>query len=123
MVNIMATIKKSINTESKTTAKKAINSFKLNEKSMTLTLELSVEWNKTRTALKATNLEKVKGKEYQKMVFTDTKGNQIFLFKTGFNYEPVVKESVKGVDLSKATEKLSDDEQKMLELLLKKMSK
>lgn len=119
----MATIKKSINTESKTTAKKAVNSFKLNEKSMTLTLGLSVEWNKTRTALKATHLEKVEGKEYQKMVFTDTKGNQLFLFKTGFNYEPVVKESVKGVDLSKATEKLSDDEQKMLELLLKKMSK
>ena len=128
MVNIMATIKREINktTTTKTakkSTKKVVNSFKLDTKKMVLTLELPVEWNANHSVLKATQLEKVEGKEYQKMVFTDDKGNQVFLFKTGFNYEPVVKEAAKGVDLSKAKDVLSDDEQALLQLLLKKMSK
>ena len=128
MVNIMATIKREINktTTTKTakkSTKKVVNSFKLDTKKMVLTLELPVEWNADHSILKATQLEKVEGKEYQKMVFADDKGNQVFLFKTGFNYKPVVKETAKGVDLSKAKDVLSDDEQALLQLLLKKMSK
>ena len=128
MVNIMATIKREINktTTTKTAkkyTKKVVNSFKLDTKKMVLTLELPVEWNANHSVLKATQLEKVEGKEYQKMVFTDDKGNQVFLFKTGFNYEPVVKE-VKAPTVSKKDmSKLSDEEQELLTLLLKKMSK
>lgn len=126
MVYIMSVTKKSIETTKNTTkkaVKTGVNTFKLNEKTMTLTLELPVEWNANHSVLKAKNLEKVKGKEYQKMVFSDTKGNEVYLFKTGFNYESVVKETAKGVDLNKAKEVLSDDEQALLKLLLKKMSK
>lgn len=122
----MATIKKSIETTkntAKTTKKTTGNTFKLNEKTMTLTLELPVEWNGNHSMLKAKNLTKVEGKEYQKLVFADNKGNEVYLFKTGFNYEPVVKESATGVDLSKAKDVLSDDEQALLKLLLKKMNK
>lgn len=126
MVNKMAVTKKSIEIKTQKTTKKAtkkaVNSFKLDNKKMVLTLELPVEWNANHSVLKATQLEKVEGKEYQKMVFTDDKGNQVFLFKTGFNYEPVVKESKLSKD-SLDTSKLSDEEQKMLELLMKKMSK
>lgn len=122
----MAVTKKSIEIKTQKTTKKAtkkaVNSFKLDNKKMVLTLELPVEWNANHSVLKATQLEKVEGKEYQKMVFTDDKGNQVFLFKTGFNYEPVVKESKLSKD-SLDTSKLSDEEQKMLELLMKKMSK
>lgn len=118
MVNIMATIK-----TAKKCTKKVVNSFKLDTKKMVLTLELPVEWNANHSVLKATQLEKVEGKEYKKMVFTDDKGNQVFLFKTGFNYEPVVKE-VKAPTVSKKDmSKLSDEEQELLTLLLKKMSK
>lgn len=120
------TIKREIETTktaTKFTKKVTDNVFKLNEKTMTLTLELPVEWNANHSMLKAKNLSKVEGKEYQKLVFLDTKGNEVFLFKTGFNYEPVVKEgktkAISGKDMSK----LSDDERKVLELLLKKMSK
>lgn len=127
MVNKMATTKKSIEIKTQKTTKKAtkkaVNSFKLDTKKMVLTLELPVEWNVNHSVLKAIQLEKVEGKEYQKMVFTDDKGNQVFLFKTGFNYEPVVKEDIKRVDISKAKDVLSPEEQKMLELLMKKMSK
>lgn len=127
MVNKMAVTKKSIEIKTQKTTKKAtkktVNSFKLDTKKMVLTLELPVEWNANHSVLKATQLEKVEGKEYQKMVFTDDKGNQVFLFKTGFNYEPVVKEDIKRVDISKAKDVLSPEEQKMLELLMKKMSK
>ena len=123
----MATIKREINktttkSNTKTTKKVTGNVFKLDEKSMTLTLTLPVEWNTNHSMLKAVNLEKVEGKEYQQMVFTDDKGDTVFLFKTGFNYEPVVKEKTIAKD-KLDTSKLSDDEQKVLELLLKKMSK
>ena len=120
------TIKKSINTENKTTkksTKKAVNSFKLDTKKMVLTLELPVEWNANHSSLKATQLEKVEGKEYQKMVFTDDNGNTVFLFKTGFNYEPVVKEEKAKAISKKDMSALSEEEQNMLTLLLKKMGK
>lgn len=123
----MATIKREIN---KTTAKKSttkrvvsnINSFELDEKELILTITIPVEWNKTKTGLKAKNLVDVPGKEYKKMSAVDTQGNEIYLFKTTFGYEPVVKESKISKD-SLDTSKLSDEEQKMLELLMKKMSK
>ena len=127
MVNIMAktTIKREIETTKntvKTTKKATCNTFKLNEKTMTLTLELQVEWNNNHSVLKAKNLSKVEGKEYQKMVFVDCKGNEVYLFKTGFNYEPVIKDTKISKD-SLDTSKLSDEEQKVLALLMKKMSK
>ena len=127
----MATIKRAINTTTtksttktaKKSAKKVTgNVFKLDEKSMTLTLTLPVEWNTNHSMLKAVNLEKVEGKEYQQVVFLDDTGNKVFLFKTGFNYESLVKEKTIAKD-KLDTSKLSDDEQKVLELLLKKMSK
>ena len=127
----MTTIKREINkttaksntkTTKKSTKKVTGNVFKLDEKSMTLTLTLPVEWNTNHSMLKAVNLEKVEGKEYQQMVFLDDTGNKVFLFKTGFNYETVVKEKTIAKD-KLDTSKLSDDEQKVLELLLKKMSK
>ena len=126
----MATIKKSINTESKTT-KKTIskrvvsntNVFKLDEKKMLLTISLPVEWNATHTGLKAKNVCDVEGKEYKKLSILDKAGNEIYLFKTTFGYEPVVKE-VKAPKLSKKDmSKLSDEEQELLTLLLKKMGK
>lgn len=123
----MATIKREIN---KTTAKKSttkrvvsnINSFELDEKKMVLTITIPVEWNKTKTGLKAKNLVDVPGKEYKKMSAVDKQGNEIYIFKTTFGYEPVVKESKISKD-SLDTSKLSNEEQKMLELLMKKMSK
>lgn len=122
----MATIKKSINTESKTTAKRVVsntNVFELDEKKMLLTISLPVEWNATHTGLKAKNVCDVEGKEYKKLSILDKAGNEIYLFKTTFGYEPVVKE-VKAPKLSKKDmSKLSDEEQELLTLLLKKMSK
>lgn len=126
----MATIKREINKTTKTTAKKSttkrvvsnINSFELDEKKMILTITIPVEWNKTKTGLKAKNLVDVPGKEYKKMSAVDKQGNEIYIFKTTFGYEPVVKESKISKD-SLDTSKLSNEEQKMLELLMKKMSK
>ena len=126
MVNIMATktIKREITTKNTTVQANAENNnvFKLNEKTMVLTLTVPVEYNKTGTSLKIKDLETdIKGYKY--MIATDSKGNKIKLFKTGFEYEPKVKTVASGVDLSKAKEVLSPKEQKMLELLMKKMSK
>lgn len=123
----MATIKREIN---KTTAKKSttkrvvsnVNSFELDEKKMVLTITIPVEWNKTKTGLKATNLVDVPGKEYKKISAVDKQGNEIYIFKTTFGYEPVVKESKISKDRLD-TSKLSDEEQEVLSLLLKKMSK
>lgn len=131
MVNIM-TVKRTIETNktAKTTAKKSttkrtisnVNTFELDEKSMVLKISLPVEWNKTHTGLKAKHVQDVEGKEYKKLSIVDKAGNEIYLFKTTFGYEPVVKESkISKADLD--TSKLSDEEQKMLELLMKKMSK
>lgn len=122
MVNKMAVTKKSIEinktqkTTKKATAKRTIsnvNTFELDEKSMILKISLPVEWNKTHTGLKAKHVQDVEGKEYKKLSIVDKTGNEIYLFKTTFGYEPA--------DLD--TSKLSDEEQKMLELLMKKMSK
>ena len=126
----MATIKREINKTAKTTAKKSatkrvvsnINSFELDEKKMVLTITIPVEWNKTKTGLKAKNLVDVPGKEYKKMSAVDKQGNEIYIFKTTFGYEPVVKESKLSKD-SLDTSKLSDEEQEVLSLLLKKMSR
>lgn len=131
MVNIM-TVKRTIETNktAKTTAKKSttkrtisnVNTFELDEKSMVLKISLPVEWNKTHTGLKAKHVQDVEGKEYKKLSIVDKVGNEVYLFKTTFGYEPVVKESkISKADLD--TSKLSDEEQKMLELLMKKMSK
>lgn len=131
MVNIM-TVKRTIETNktAKTTAKKStikrtisnVNTFELDEKAMILKISLPVEWNKTHTGLKAKHVQDVEGKEYKKLSIVDKTGNEIYLFKTTFGYEPVVKESkISKADLD--TSKLSDEEQKMLELLMKKMSK
>lgn len=128
----MNTIKKTINTEktAKTTAKKSttkrtisnVNTFELDEKSMILKITLPVEWNKARNGLRAKNVQDVEGKEYKKLSIVDKAGNEIYLFKTTFGYEPVVKESkISKSDLD--TSKLSDEEQEVLSLLLKKMSK
>ena len=128
----MATIKKTINTEktAKTTAKKSttkrtisnVNTFELDEKSMILKIALPVEWNKAHNGLRAKNVQDVEGKEYKKLSIVDKVGNEIYLFKTTFGYEPVVKESkISKSDLD--TSKLSDEEQEVLSLLLKKMSK
>jgi hypothetical protein len=128
----MATIKKTINTEktAKTTAKKSttkhtisnVNTFELDEKSMILKITLPVEWNKAHNGLRAKNVQDVEGKEYKKLSLVDKAGNEIYLFKTTFGYEPVVKESLLSKD-SLDTSKLSDEEQEVLSLLLKKMSK
>lgn len=125
----MSVTKKSIETN-KTTAKKStskrvvsnINSFELDAKKMMLTISIPVEWNKTKTGLKAKNLVDVPGKEYKKLSAVDKQGNEIYIFKTTFGYEPVVKTTKISKD-SLDTSKLSDEEQKMLELLMKKMSK
>lgn len=125
------TIKRAIDTTTKTqktTTKKATskrtvsntNVFALDEKKMTLTLTLPVEWNSTHTTLKAKHITDVEGEKYKKLSFLDKAGNEIYIFKTGFGYEPVVKTIAEN---SLNTSKLSDDEQKVLELLLKKMSK
>lgn len=131
MVNKMAVTKKSIEIKTQKTTKKAtakrtisnVNTFELDEKSMVLKISLPVEWNKTRTGLKAKNVQDVKGKEYKKLSIVDKAGNEIYLFKTTFGYESVVKD----VPMPKVSKKdmsaLSDEEQAMLTLLLKKMSK
>ena len=131
MVNIM-TVKRTIETNktAKTTAKKStkkrtisnVNTFELDEKAMILKIELPVEWNKAHNGLRAKNVQDVEGKEYKKLSIVDKAGNEIYLFKTTFSYEPVVKQTkISKADLD--TSKLSDEEQKMLELLMKKMSK
>ena len=130
MVNKMAVTKKSIEIKTQKTTKKATakrvlsntNTFVLDEKKMMLTLTVPVEWNASRTGLKAKNLTDVPGKEYKKLSAVDEKGNEVYIFKTTFGYESVAKESKISKD-SLDTSKLSDEEQKMLELLMKKMSK
>lgn len=128
MVNIM-TVKRTVETN-KTTAKKSttkrtisnVNTFELDEKAMILKIELPVEWNKAHNGLRAKNVQDVEGKEYKKLSIVDKVGNEIYLFKTTFGYEPVVKQTKISKD-SLDTSKLSDEEQEVLSLLLKKMSK
>lgn len=118
------TVKRTIETNK--TAKKStkrtvsnVNTFVLDEKAMILKIELPVEWNKAHNGLRAKNVQDVEGKEYKKLSIVDKAGNEIYLFKTTFGYEPVVKQTkISKTDLD--TSKLSDEEQKMLELLMKK---
>lgn len=130
MVNKMAVTKKSIEIKTQKTTKKSttkrtisnVNTFELDEKAMILKIELPVEWNKAHNGLRAKNVQDVEGKEYKKLSIVDKAGNEIYLFKTTFGYEPVVKQTkISKTDLD--TSKLSNEEQKMLELLMKKMSK
>ena len=99
------------------------NIFVLDEKSMTLNITLPVEWNATHTVLKAKHVTDVEGQKYKKLSFTDDKGNELYIFKTGFSYEPVVKDVPMPKISKKDISALSDEEQAMLTLLLKKMSK
>jgi len=127
----MAVIKKSIEIKTQKTTKKATakrvlsnaNTFVLDEKKMVLTLTIPVEWNASRTGLKAKNLTDVPNQKYKKISAVDEKGNEVYIFKTTFGYESVVKDvpvlNVSENDMSA----LSDEEQAMLTLLLKKMSK
>lgn len=130
MVNKMAVTKKSIEIKTQKTTKKATkravsgkNTFVLDEKSMTLNITLPVEWNATHTVLKAKHVTDVEGQKYKKLSFTDDKGNELYVFKTGFSYEPVVKDVPVPKISNKDMSALSDEEQAMLTLLLKKMSK
>lgn len=114
------TIKKTITTTTKNTAK---NTFKFDEKAGVLTLKLECEWNKTHTGLKVKHVDDVKTEksEYKVTVFHDGKGNTLKMFKTGFEYESVVKvEKPVTVDKTKLS-KLSDDEQSVLMAILQKL--
>ena len=56
------------------------------------------------------------------MLFEDSKGNKITLYKTGFNFEPKVKISKKlGIDTSKL-KTLSTEEQDLLKAILSKLA-
>lgn len=119
------TIKREItkNATAKNTTVKATenkNAFKLNEKSMVLTLTIPVEYNKTGTSLKIKDLE-TDPKGYKYMVATDTKGNKIKLFKTGFEYEPKVKKTAPIAVDPKKLDVLSKDEQSALMAILEKL--
>lgn len=119
------TIKREItkNATTKNTTVKATenkNVFKLNEKSMVLTLTIPVEYNKTGTSLKIKDLE-TDPKGYKYMVATDTKGNSIKLFKTGFEYEPKVKATKPLAVDTKKLDVLSKDEKSALMAILAKL--
>lgn len=116
------TIKKSINTTTKkatTTVKATGNTFTL--KDGVLTLKMPVEFTKTQTGLKITDLiTDVKG--YKKAVFTDKAGNKLTLFKTGFEYESKVKnEKPLAID-TKKLDVLNDDEKTALMAILSKLA-
>lgn len=119
------TIKREItkNATTKNTTVKATenkNVFKLNEKSMVLTLTIPVEYNKTGTSLKIKDLE-TDPKGYKYMVATDTKGNSIKLFKTGFEYEPKIKTTKPIAVDPKKLDALSEDEHTALMAILQKL--
>lgn len=124
------TIKREINKTTKTATKKStskrivsnVNTFTLDEKKMILSITIPVEWNTAHTGLKAKNVCDVPGKEYKKLSIMDEKGNEVYLFKTVFGYEPAVKVEKPTIS-KKDMSKLSDDEQEMLTLLLKKIGK
>lgn len=116
--NIM-TIKKSITTKTNESGR---NSFSFNEKTGVLTLKIECEFSKTRTSLKAKHLSTAVGKEYKFIEAQDKDGNTIRLYKTGFDYEPVVKES-KGLIIDpKKVNSLSTEEQSVLMGLLSKLA-
>lgn len=111
------TIRKSI-----TTDKTVQNTFKYDSTKGILTITIPVEMNKTGTVLQAKNLSQQDGKEWKFISCHDTKGNEITIYKTGFNYLPVIKESKKiGIDPKKMSV-LSTDEQDILKAILKKLA-
>lgn len=110
------TIRKSITTD------KVENTFKFDEKKGILTITIPVEFNKTGTVLTAKNLSTQEGKEWKYISCLDSKGNELTIYKTGFNYIPIVKESKKiGIDPKKMSV-LSSDEQAVLTAILKKLA-
>lgn len=121
------TIKKTITTTTKNTAKttKATgkNTFKFDEKTGVLTLKLECEWNKTHTGLKVKHVDDVKTEksEYKMTVFHDGKGNTLKMFKTGFEYESAVKDEKPLAVDSKKLAKLDKDEQDVLLAILAKL--
>lgn len=119
MVKIM-TIKKSITTNktTKSTAK-ATNTFSL--KDGVLTLKMPVEFNKTQTGLKISDLI-TDPKGYKKAVFTDKAGNTLTLFKTGFEYESKVKSGKPLAVDPKKLERLDAYEKDALMAILAKLA-
>lgn len=121
------TIKKTITTTAKNTAKttKATgeNTFKFDEKTGVLTLKLECEWNKTHTGLKVKHVDDVKTEksEYKMTVFHDGKGNTLKMFKTGFEYESFIKDEKPLAVDSKKLAKLNKDEQDVLLAILAKL--
>lgn len=116
------TIKKSINTANKTTkstVKATGNSFTL--KDGVLTLKMPVEFTKTQTGLKITDLI-TDPKGYKKAVFTDKAGNTLTLFKTGFEYESKIKESKAIAVDPKKLDVLDNDEKDALMAILAKLA-
>lgn len=120
------TIKKTITTTTKNTAKttKATgkNTFKFDEKTGVLTLKLECEWNKTHTGLKVKHVDDVKTEksEYKMTVFHDGKGNTLKMFKTGFEYESKIKESKAiAVDPKKLGVLNSDEKDALMAILVK----
>lgn len=119
-MSIKKSIEKTTNTTEKATAK---NTFTFNESTGVLTLKLQVERTKSGTGLKAVHLTDVKSEksEYKCVEFSDTKGNVVKLYKTGFDYVPAVKES-KGIAVDpKKLAKLDATELSVLESILAKL--
>jgi hypothetical protein len=118
----MTTIKKSINTTTKTTkstVKATGNTFTL--KDGILTLKMPVEFNKTQTGLKINDLI-TDPKGYKKAVFTDKAGNILTLFKTGFEYESKVKKEKPIAIDTKKLDVLDADEKDALMAILSKLA-
>lgn len=117
------TIKKTITTTKKSNTTAKGNTFTFNESTGILTLKLEVERTKSGNGFKAKHLTDVKSEksEYKCVEFSDSKGNVVKLYKTGFDYVPVVKES-KGIALDpKKLEKLDSTELSVLESILAKL--
>lgn len=118
----MTTIKKSINTTTKTTkstVKATGNTFTL--KDGVLTLKMAVEFNKTQTGLKINDLI-TDPKGYKKAVFTDKAGNTLTLFKTGFEYESKVKNEKPVTIDTKKLDVLDANEKDALMAILSKLA-
>lgn len=113
----MATIKKSIDT-----TVTVQNTFKYDEKKGLLTITIPVEFNKTGTVLQAKNLSTQEGKEWKYISCTDNKGNELTVYKTGFNFIPAIKESKKVAIDPKKLSVLSSDEQAVLTAILAKLA-
>lgn len=116
----MSTVKKSIDTNK--TIVNTENTFKFDEKKGILTITIPVEFNKTGTVLQAKHLSQQEGKEWKFISCHDTKGNELTVYKTGFNYIPHIKESKKLSVDSKKLDTLSSEEQAILKAILSKLA-